>query len=48
MKITTTYALVWISCSAAVIAGIIVMKSLTPLWALLIPTLVSMKTGEEE
>jgi hypothetical protein len=48
MKFTTAYAIIWISCSIAISIGIIVSKSLMPLWAFLIPTLISVESKEGE
>lgn len=41
MKATTAYAFIWISVAFAISTAIIVTGSIMPLWALLIPTLVS-------
>lgn len=46
MKATTAYATIWLSVAAAVSVGIIVTGTLMPLWALIIPLMVSL-TGEE-
>ena len=38
------YACVWIATSASVGIGILVTKSLTPLWAMIIPAMVSVSS----
>ncbi|WP_154657910.1 hypothetical protein [Fictibacillus gelatini] len=46
MKPTTAYALIWLSVAIPVSVGIIVTKSLVPLWALIIPGCISIKEGD--
>lgn len=41
------YAAAWIATSAAVITGIVVTKSLIPIWAMLIPATLSIKTKQD-
>ncbi|WP_176215154.1 hypothetical protein [Cytobacillus gottheilii] len=48
MKATTAYAFVWISTGLAVTAAVWVTKSASPLWALLIPTLISFSGKQED
>ncbi|WP_179107148.1 hypothetical protein [Sediminibacillus massiliensis] len=49
MKDSTAQALIWLACSIVITTGIIVTGKLSPLWALLIPTLVSFSSsGERE
>ncbi|WP_158081709.1 hypothetical protein [Paenibacillus selenitireducens] len=48
MKMTTAYAFIWISCSTAITAGIVVTGSLAPLWALLIPAMISVSARTED
>lgn len=48
MKMTTAYAIVWIACSIAISTGIIVTENLTPLWALLIPAMISFSTDDKK
>jgi hypothetical protein len=48
MKATTAYALAWVSCAAAVCTAIAVTHSLAPLWAMLIPALVSVESGADK
>lgn len=40
MKGTTAYAIVWVSCSLAITVAIYITKSASPLWGLIIPTLI--------
>lgn len=47
MKGTTAYALMWISCAAAVCIAILVTDRLVSLWALIIPALVSYSEDEK-
>jgi hypothetical protein len=44
MKGTTAYAFIWISCAVAISTAIIVTGKLMPLWALLIPAMISFKS----
>lgn len=37
------YAMIWVATSAATITAIVVTKSAIPLWAMIIPTLISIK-----
>jgi hypothetical protein len=48
MRLTTAYAIAWMSCAVAAVAGIVVMKSLTPLWVFVIPAMLSITTGGSE
>ena len=43
-----SYGLVWLSVSMAVTIGIYVTKSLTPLWAMLIPLMVSVSSKKDD
>ncbi len=47
MKITTAYALIWIAVSVGVSVGIIVTKSLAPLWTFIIPALIRVNSEGE-
>jgi len=47
MKVTTAYATIWLSCSLAITAGILITGSLTPLWFLLIPAFISVSSEEK-
>lgn len=44
MKVTTAYAFIWISCAVVISTAIIVTGKLIPLWALLIPAMISIKS----
>jgi hypothetical protein len=46
MKITTAYAFIWISCAIAISTAVIVTHRLSPLWALLIPAMISFKSSD--
>lgn len=48
MKVTTAYALVWVSCAVAVSVGIVVTGSMAPLFALIIPACMSVSSGAQE
>ena len=41
MKMTTAYAMIWISVAIAVSVGIVVTGSLEGLWAFLIPAMIT-------
>jgi hypothetical protein len=47
LKITTAYAFIWISCSAAISTAIVVTGELAPLWALLIPAMMRIENDKE-
>lgn len=46
MKVTTAYALAWISVATTVSIGIVVSKSLIPMWFLLIPACISISSSK--
>lgn len=47
MKTTTAYAITWISTAMAVSTAIVVTGRLVPLWALLIPAMISMSSDDK-
>lgn len=48
MRITTAWALAWVSCAVAISVGIIVSKSIIPLWFLIVPLCISIKAEEKK
>jgi hypothetical protein len=46
MNIAIAYALIWISVSVAISVGILVTGSLMPLWAFVLPALISVSSKE--
>lgn len=48
MKITTTYAILWIAVSSAVIAGLYFTKNANCLWGFLIPALMGITSIKEK
>jgi hypothetical protein len=47
MKLTTAYAFVWISISVAVSIAVLITKTAEPLWAFVIPALLSFSIDDE-
>ncbi|MGG3890242.1 hypothetical protein [Metabacillus fastidiosus] len=47
MKMTTAYALAWLSTGIAVSVGIFVTGSAVPIWGMLIPACVSFKSDDK-
>lgn len=48
MKLTTVYAMIWISVATAVSVGIIATGNLGALWALLIPAFVGLSVNDSK